>query len=86
MTTTVLDLTGLKCPLPVLKTRKALTRLAFGDVLEVRCTDPMALIDIPVLIGETGDRITSSERRDEVIVFVIEKRALNSAADEASRG
>lgn len=75
MAKTVLDLTGLKCPLPVLKTRKALPRLQPGDVLEVRCTDPMALIDIPVLIGETGDRITSSERSHELIVFVIEKLA-----------
>lgn len=85
MTTTVLDLTGLKCPLPVLKTRKALARLAPGDVLEVRCTDPMALIDIPVLIGETGDCIAASERSDEVIVFVIEKRARPSAVDETVR-
>ena len=85
MAKTVLDLTGLKCPLPVLKTRKALPRLQPGDVLEVRCTDPMALIDIPVLIGETGDRITSSERSDEVIVFVIEKRARSSAVDDSIR-
>ncbi len=81
MAKTVLDLTGLKCPLPVLKTRKALPRLQPGDVLEVRCTDPMALIDIPVLIGETGDRITSSERSDEMIVFVIEKLAGAPAVD-----
>lgn len=81
MAKTVLDLTGLKCPLPVLKTRKALPRLQPGDVLEVRCTDPMALIDIPVLIGETGDRIITSERRDEVIVFVIEKVASAPAVD-----
>lgn len=81
MAKTVLDLTGLKCPLPVLKTRKALPRLQAGDLLEVRCTDPMALIDIPVLIGETGDRIASSERSDEVIVFVIEKLASAPAVD-----
>lgn len=85
MAKTVLDLTGLKCPLPVLKTRKALPRLQPGDLLEVRCTDPMALIDIPVLIGETGDRIMSSERSDEVIVFVIEKCARSSAVDDSIR-
>jgi len=72
MTHLVLDLTGLKCPMPVLKTRKALARLGPGDRLEVRCTDPMALIDIPVLIGETGDRLTHTAR-GEIIVFVIEK-------------
>ncbi|MFL9828783.1 sulfurtransferase TusA family protein, partial [Rhodoplanes sp. SY1] len=37
-----LDLRGLKCPLPALKTKKALARLAAGSVVEVACTDPMA--------------------------------------------
>ena len=39
MTTIKLDLTGLKCPLPALKTRKALKALAAGERLEVHCTD-----------------------------------------------
>ena len=55
MATTKLDLTGLKCPLPALKTRKALKALKPGDLLEVRCTDPLSVIDIPNLIRETGD-------------------------------
>jgi len=46
MTTTKLDLTGLKCPLPALKTRKALKALRLGDFLEVYCTDPLSVIDI----------------------------------------
>ncbi|HVI68418.1 MAG TPA: sulfurtransferase TusA family protein, partial [Bradyrhizobium sp.] len=54
MTTTKLDLTGLKCPLPALKTRKALKSLKPGDRLEVHCTDPLSVIDIPNLIQETG--------------------------------
>jgi TusA-related sulfurtransferase len=37
-----LDLTGLKCPLPALKTRKALKALQPGDLLEVHCTDPLS--------------------------------------------
>ena len=57
MAMTKLDLTGLKCPLPALKTRKALKSLAPGDRIEVHCTDPMAVIDIPNLIRETGDRV-----------------------------
>jgi tRNA 2-thiouridine synthesizing protein A len=70
---TLLDLTGLKCPLPALKTRKALKSLAPGDRMEVRCTDPMAVIDIPNLIRETGDRIEISARDGTRIVFLIEK-------------
>ena len=57
MTTTKLDLTGLKCPLPALKTRKALKSVAPGDFLEVHCTDPLSVIDIPNLIRETGDKV-----------------------------
>lgn len=72
MTTTTLDLTGLKCPLPALKTRKALKALKPGDFLEVRCTDPLSVIDIPNLIRETGDKVEITERAEQ-IVFLIEK-------------
>ena len=73
MTTTTLDLTGLKCPLPALKTRKALKALSPGDFLEVRCTDPLSVIDIPNLIRETGDKVEITERPGQGIVFLIEK-------------
>ena len=73
MTTTKLDLTGLKCPLPALKTRKALKSVQAGDFLEVRCTDPLSVIDIPNLIRETGDRVEIAERGEHGIVFLIEK-------------
>jgi len=73
MTTTKLDLAGLKCPLPALKTRKALKSLAAGDRLEVLCTDPLSVIDIPNLIRETGDKVEITERNESRIVFLIEK-------------
>jgi tRNA 2-thiouridine synthesizing protein A len=73
MTTTKLDLSGLKCPLPALKTRKALKPLKAGDVLEVCCTDPLSVIDIPNLVQETGDRVEITARDEQRIVFVIEK-------------
>jgi tRNA 2-thiouridine synthesizing protein A len=76
MTATKLDLTGLKCPLPALKTRKALKALKPGDLLEVRCTDPLSLIDIPNLIRETGDKVEITERAEHGIVFVIEKNGV----------
>jgi tRNA 2-thiouridine synthesizing protein A len=72
-TRTKLDLTGLKCPLPALKTRKALKGLKPGDVLEVLCTDPLSVIDIPNLLRETGDKFEITERAEQRIVFVIEK-------------
>jgi tRNA 2-thiouridine synthesizing protein A len=73
MATMILDLMGLNCPLPVLKTRKALKGLRPGDLLRVLCTDPLAVLDIPNLIRETGDRIAIVERGERRIVFVIEK-------------
>lgn len=55
MSETRLDLKGLKCPLPALKTRKALSRLGPGETLVVECTDPLAAIDVPNLVREVGD-------------------------------
>jgi tRNA 2-thiouridine synthesizing protein A len=73
MATTKLDLTGLKCPLPVLKTRKALKAAPPGDFLEVHCSDPLSVIDIPNLIRETGDKVEITELIGNRIVFLIEK-------------
>lgn len=73
MTRTKLDLAGLKCPLPALKTRKALKSLSPGDRIEVLCTDPLSVIDIPNLIRETGDKVEITEHVEGRIVFLIEK-------------
>jgi tRNA 2-thiouridine synthesizing protein A len=73
MTTTKLDLAGLKCPLPALMTRKALKAVRPGDLLEVHCTDPLSVIDIPNLIRETGDRVEITGRAEGRIIFLIEK-------------
>lgn len=82
MTTIKLDLTGLKCPLPALKTRKALKNVTPGDFLEVHCTDPLSVIDIPNLIRETGDKVEITERSAVRIVFLIEKA--NGTIDKAN--
>jgi tRNA 2-thiouridine synthesizing protein A len=86
MAQTKLDLTGLKCPLPALKTRKALKSLKPGDRLEVHCTDPLSVIDIPNLIRETGDRVEITEREERRIVFLIEKADGGSPAITCSNG
>jgi tRNA 2-thiouridine synthesizing protein A len=68
-----MNLRGLKCPLPALKTRKALTGLASGDVLTVECTDPLAAVDIPNLLRETGDVLEASSRKGDLVIFSIRK-------------
>jgi tRNA 2-thiouridine synthesizing protein A len=74
MPTTKLDLSGLNCPLPALKARKALKRAASGDRLEITCTDPPAAIGIPNLVHATGDLIERTDNNGDTIVFVIRKR------------
>ncbi len=75
MPETLLDLRGLRCPLPALKTRKALTRLAAGDRLVVECTDPLSTLDIPNLINQTGDILEEQSATPDLFVFKIQKRA-----------
>lgn len=70
---THLDLSGLKCPLPTLRTRKALRILAPGGLLTVTCTDPMAAIDIPNLVREAGDELVRQERIAATLSFTIRK-------------
>ena len=57
----LLGLRGLNCPLPALRTRKMLSRLAYGDRLRVECTDPLAVIDIPHRLRETRDTLECRE-------------------------
>jgi tRNA 2-thiouridine synthesizing protein A len=68
-----LDLRGLKCPLPAMKTGKALTRLAPGAQLVVVCTDPMSRIDIPNLVRETGDMLEDQAAGEGAFTFRIRK-------------
>ncbi|HEY2532377.1 MAG TPA: sulfurtransferase TusA family protein [Xanthobacteraceae bacterium] len=69
-----LNLRGLKCPLPALRTRKALTGMRPGDLLIVECTDPLAGIDIPNLLNQTGDTLEETRKDKQLMTFCIRKR------------
>jgi tRNA 2-thiouridine synthesizing protein A len=73
MTEKTLNLRGLKCPLPALRTRKALAGMVKDDVLIVECTDPLAAIDIPNLLRQTGDALENNARDKDVMTFRIRK-------------
>jgi tRNA 2-thiouridine synthesizing protein A len=73
MAESTIDLRGLKCPLPALRARKALSKMPAGDVLVVECTDPLAELDIPNLVRETGDELEGRSRDGDVLVFRIRK-------------
>ena len=68
-----LNLRGLKCPLPALRTRKALSGMAAGDLLTIECTDPLTAIDIPNLLRETGDKLEGKSEADSVLSYRIRK-------------
>lgn len=79
MAETILDLAGLKCPLPYLRTRKKLEELAPGTVMLVTTTDPLAIIDIPNLCRETGDTVEILTREGDRTRFRIVKANPNPA-------
>ena len=71
--TTTVDTSGLLCPLPVYKAALALGKLSPGDVLELVCTDPGSLEDIPALARQRGDTLVRVEERDDSQVFWLQK-------------
>jgi tRNA 2-thiouridine synthesizing protein A len=71
----LLDTNGLKCPLPVLKARKALKDVPAGGLLRVLATDPGAVKDFEHFCKTTGCRLVSWSEADGVLSFTIEKPA-----------
>ena len=64
-----MNLRGLKCPLPALRARNALSGMASGDVLVIECTDPMTTLDIPNLLNQTGDALEAQSKKGKVLTF-----------------
>jgi tRNA 2-thiouridine synthesizing protein A len=69
-----LDLSGLLCPLPVLKARKRLNGMPSGAVLVVIATDPMAAIDIPHFCIEQGHMLESKTESRGALTFRIRRK------------
>jgi tRNA 2-thiouridine synthesizing protein A len=74
MTETIMNLRGLKCPLPTLRVKKMLAGLKSGDLVVAECTDPLAAIDIPNLVRQTGDVLEDKSQADGVLTFKIRKK------------
>ena len=69
-----MNLRGLKCPLPALRVRKMLSGLKTGDCIVAECTDPLAAIDIPNLLRQTGDVLEDKVEADGILTFHIRKK------------
>jgi len=72
-TTRTLDARGLNCPLPILRTRKAMAGLAAGEVLEVTASDPGSVKDMESFCSQTGHQLLTSDQQDGAFVFRIRK-------------
>lgn len=68
-----LDARGLVCPMPLIKTRQALMVVGRGATICVLATDPDTVADFTNFCDATGHRLVSSEHKDDVYLYVIEK-------------
>jgi tRNA 2-thiouridine synthesizing protein A len=69
-----LDARGLSCPLPILKTKKALNDLASGQVLKVVATDPGSVKDMQAFANQTGNPLLSTAEEAKDYVFFLRKK------------
>ena len=69
-----LDTRGLNCPLPILRTKKALADMASGQVLKVVATDPGAVKDFQSFSRQTGHELVSHAEQDREFVFFMRKK------------
>jgi tRNA 2-thiouridine synthesizing protein A len=69
----VLDCTGLACPMPILKTKKAVDALSAGQVLKMIASDPGSVSDIDAWTRKTGHHLLASEREGGKYIFYIQK-------------
>ena len=67
------DARGLNCPLPILRTRKAMAGLAAGEVLEVTASDRGSVKDMESFYNQTGHQLLASDQQDGAFVFRIRK-------------
>ena len=70
-----LDASGLNCPLPILRAKKAITALDAGQTLRIIATDPGSVKDFEAFCKQTGNELVSSGEEDSKFVFLIKKAA-----------
>lgn len=71
--TKTIDAKGLACPMPVVRTKKAMDTMNSGEVLEVLATDKGALSDIPAWVKSGGHTLVEQKTEEDVFYFYIQK-------------
>ena len=74
MADAVLDAKGMNCPLPILRTKKALQTMQPGGLLEVLATDPGSVADFESFCRQTGNQLVSSSKEGDVYKFVLKRK------------
>ncbi len=69
-----LDVKGLNCPLPILRTKKALAEMQSGQTLRVLATDPGSVKDFQAFARQTGNEMVSSGQADSVFEYVLKRK------------
>lgn len=72
-TTATLDARGLNCPLPILRTKKALNLLEPGDTLQLISSDPGSVKDIDAFCKQTGNELLEDNTESGEFTFIIRK-------------
>ena len=69
-----LNCAGMNCPLPILKTKKAMDSLSSGDILRMISTDPGSANDMVAWANRTGNEIVKSEEKGGDFIFYVKKK------------
>jgi tRNA 2-thiouridine synthesizing protein A len=71
--TQTLDARGMNCPLPILRTKKALSGMGTGETLAITSTDPGSIKDMQAFCKQTGNELVSSNANQGEFVFLVRK-------------
>jgi tRNA 2-thiouridine synthesizing protein A len=69
-----LDVRGLNCPLPILRTKKALAAMASGERLKILATDPGSLKDMQAFAHQTGNLLIAHSETDGVFEYLLQRK------------
>ena len=69
-----LDVKGLNCPRPILRTKKTLAEMESGQVLRVLATDPGSLKDFPAFAKQTGNELVEQKEENRVFEFYLKRK------------
>ena len=69
-----LDVKGLNCPLPILRTKKALAEMETGQVLRVQATDPGSVKDFAAFAKQTGNELLEQKEKNRVFEFYLKRK------------